>query len=70
MCEANVFLSNGEQEELFLEQVDLIEPDEEGLRLVDIFGKQKFIKAKIRDMNFLTTESFWRNYRKSLLISR
>lgn len=46
MCEANVFLNNGEQEELFLEQVDIIEPLEEGLRLVDIFGKQKFIRVE------------------------
>lgn len=53
MCEANAYLRNGEQEELFLEQVDIIEPYEEGLRLVDIFGKQKFINARIRDMNLL-----------------
>lgn len=54
MCEANVYISSGDdQEELFLEQVDIIEPFEEGLRLVDIFGKQKFIKARIKDMNLL-----------------
>ncbi|GAB6170732.1 CooT family nickel-binding protein [Paradesulfitobacterium aromaticivorans] len=54
MCEANAYIrSGGDQEELFLEQVDIIEPFEEGLRLVDIFGKQKFIKARIKDMNLL-----------------
>ncbi|MDA8227940.1 MAG: CooT family nickel-binding protein [Desulfitobacterium hafniense] len=54
MCEANVYIRSGDdQEELFLEQVDIIEPFEEGLRLVDIFGKQKFIKARIKDMNLL-----------------
>ena len=53
MCEANAYIRNGEQEELFLEQVDIIEPYEEGLRLVDIFGKQKFIRARVRDMNLL-----------------
>ena len=54
MCEANVYIRSGDdQEELLLEQVDIIEPFEEGLRLVDIFGKQKFIKARIKDMNLL-----------------
>lgn len=53
MCEANVYIRSGEREELFLEQVDIIEPFDEGIRLVDIFGKQKFIMARIRDMNLL-----------------
>lgn len=53
LCEANAYIRSGEREELFLEQVDIIEPSEEGLRLVDIFGKQKFIKARIKDMNLL-----------------
>ncbi len=42
MCEANAYIKNGEQEKLFMEQIDIIEPSHEGLRLVDIFGKQKF----------------------------
>lgn len=54
MCEANVYIRTGDdQEELFFEQVDIIEPFEEGLRLVDIFGKQKFLNARIKEMNLL-----------------
>ncbi|KLU65761.1 putative RNA-binding protein [Desulfosporosinus acididurans] len=54
MCETNVYIRTGDdQEELFLEQVDIIEPSEAGLRLVDIFGKQRFINARIKDMNLL-----------------
>ncbi len=53
MCEANAFLKKGDSEELLMEQVDIIEPFEYGLRLVDIFGRQKMIKAKIKDMNLL-----------------
>ena len=53
MCEANAFVKSGEQEELFMEQVDIIEPFQDGLRLVDIFGKQKLIRARIKDMNLL-----------------
>jgi predicted RNA-binding protein len=53
MCEANAFIKKGDSEELFMEQVDIIEPFEHGLRLVDIFGKQKMVKARIKDMNLL-----------------
>ncbi len=53
MCEANVYLKDGENEVLFMESVDTIEPHENGLKLVDIFGMQKFIQAKIKDMTLL-----------------
>ncbi len=53
MCEANAYLKEGENEILFMESVDVIEPYEDGLKLVDIFGKQKFIQANIKDMNLL-----------------
>lgn len=36
-----------------MESVDIIEPYEEGLKLVDIFGKQKFVRAIIKDMTLL-----------------
>lgn len=53
MCEANAYLKDGAEEVLFMESVDIIEPYEEGLKLVDIYGKQKFIHASIKDMNLL-----------------
>jgi Predicted RNA-binding protein len=53
MCEANAYLKDGEEDVLFMESVDTIEPYENGLKLVDIFGKQKFIQAKIKDMALL-----------------
>ncbi|OLN33127.1 CooT family nickel-binding protein [Desulfosporosinus metallidurans] len=53
MCEANAYLKDGENDILFMESVDTIEPYENGLKLVDIFGKQKFIQAKIKDMALL-----------------
>ena len=53
MCEANAYLKDGEEEVLFMEAVDIIEPYEEGLKLVDIFGKQKFVRAIIKDMTLL-----------------
>jgi len=38
---------------LLMESVDIIEPYEDGLKLMDIFGKQLFIQAKIKDMTLL-----------------
>ncbi|MCB8815996.1 CooT family nickel-binding protein [Desulfosporosinus shakirovi] len=53
MCEANAYLKDGEKEVMFMESVDVIEPYENGLKLIDIFGMQKFIQAKIKDMTLL-----------------
>jgi predicted RNA-binding protein len=47
MCEANAYLIDGEKTDLIMEAVDKIEPEQDGLRLINIFGDQKFIKARI-----------------------
>jgi predicted RNA-binding protein len=53
MCEAAAYIVRNGQEELFLEDVDVIEPDGDNLRLVSIFGEQKIIKAAIQSLNLL-----------------
>jgi predicted RNA-binding protein len=53
MCEAAAYIIRNGQEELFLEDVDVIEPDGENLRLVNIFGEQKIIKASIVGLNLV-----------------
>ena len=50
MCEANAFLKQDTNEELIMEAVDTIEPYDDGIRLVSIFGDQKFLKAKIHSL--------------------
>jgi predicted RNA-binding protein len=54
MCEANAYwFANGE-ENLILESVDVIEPQPDGgFLLVDIFGQQKTLKAKLKLMNLV-----------------
>ena len=47
MCEANAYLLKDDKEELFLEALDTVEPDNGKLRLTSIFGEQKFIRGKI-----------------------
>ncbi|MBW2170904.1 MAG: CooT family nickel-binding protein [Deltaproteobacteria bacterium] len=52
MCEANVYIIRDGDEELVMEAVDKIEPEDDGLRLVNIFGDQKFVHANIHSLFF------------------
>ncbi|HID29482.1 MAG TPA: CooT family nickel-binding protein [Desulfobacterales bacterium] len=47
MCEANAYIIRDDEEELVMEAVDTVEPENGGLRLVSIFGDQKFMRARI-----------------------
>jgi len=47
MCEANAYIMRDDEEELVMEAVDTVEPENGGLRLVNIFGDQKFMRAHI-----------------------
>ena len=54
MCEANLYVKEGEEEKIFLESVASITPEAENrLFLVDIFGKQQTVTAKIIEINLL-----------------
>jgi predicted RNA-binding protein len=53
MCEAAAYLVKNGQEELLLADVDVIEPEGDSLRLVNIFGEQKVVKASILSLNLV-----------------
>jgi predicted RNA-binding protein len=53
MCEAAAYVLKNGQEELVLQDVDIIEPDGDNLRLVNIFGEQKIMKANILSLNLV-----------------
>jgi predicted RNA-binding protein len=54
MCEANVYWSANGKEDLVLESVDVVEPQPDGrFLLVNIFGQQKTLKAKLKRMNLV-----------------
>jgi predicted RNA-binding protein len=53
MCEAAAYILKNGQEELVLQDVDLIEPEGDNLRLVNIFGEQKVLKAAILSLNLV-----------------
>ena len=54
MCEANVYLEKNGVEELAMESVDILEPEENGTwRLVGIFGDQKTIRGRLKEMKLV-----------------
>jgi len=54
MCEANAYILQDDKEELILESVDLVKPqDDDGFLLVDIFGTQKVVRGRLKQMNLV-----------------
>ncbi len=53
MCEAAAFIIRNGKEELVLDSVDLLEPDNGNIRMVNIFGEQKIIPAKIKKLSLV-----------------
>ena len=53
MCEANAYLIEGDVTKLVMEAVDKVEREENGLRLVSIYGDQKILKAEIHSLSLV-----------------
>jgi predicted RNA-binding protein len=51
MCEAHAYLLKNNTESKILESVDLVEVDGDEVRLVNIFGEQKSLKARLNRYN-------------------
>jgi len=60
MCEANAYLIEEEGHRLIMEAVDTVEPQDDGLLLVNIFGEQKFLKASIESLSLVDHKVFLR----------
>lgn len=58
MCEANAYLIEGDQPKLIMESVDTVEPEEDGIRLVSIFGEQKYVKGRIHSLSLVDNKVF------------
>ena len=58
MCEANAYLLEGQKTTLVMESVDTIEPQEDGVQLVNIFGEQKFLKAQIHSLSLIDNKVY------------
>ena len=53
MCEANAYLIENGEKKLVMEAVDTVVPEEDGIKLVSIFGDQKFLKASIHSLSLV-----------------
>ena len=58
MCEANAYIIKSDGESLIMEAVDLVKPEEGGIRLISIFGDQKFIKGHIHALSLVNHKIF------------
>lgn len=54
MCEANVYILRGGNEELLMEKVDRVIPGQDDMIFLEsIFGERKIIKARIKEMELV-----------------
>jgi predicted RNA-binding protein len=53
MCEANAYIYQNGKEELYLESVDIMKPEEGKIYLRNLFGEQKVFDGKIREISLL-----------------
>ena len=51
MCLAAVYLNSVAEENRLMKDVALIEADEDGFWLVDLFGERRFVAGKIQSLN-------------------
>ena len=58
MCEATAYLLGDKEPTLVMEAVDTIEPEEKGIRLINIFGEQKFLTARIHSLSLVDNKVF------------
>jgi predicted RNA-binding protein len=53
MCEANAYLIADGNETLVMKAVDTVSPEADGLKLVNIFGEQKFLRAEVHSLSLV-----------------
>lgn len=51
MCETNVYIEKDGKEELYLENVDVIKPEEGKIYMRNIFGEQKYFEGAIKEIS-------------------
>ena len=53
MCEANAYLERSGKEELIMESVDIIEPEDGKVFIRNIFGEQKVLNSRIKKISLI-----------------
>lgn len=53
MCEANAYIFENGKEELYLENVDVMKPEDGKIFLKNLFGEQKVFEGEIKEVSLL-----------------
>lgn len=53
MCETNVYIYKNGKEELYLDNVDIIKPENGKIYLKNLFGEQKIFEGEIKEIELL-----------------
>lgn len=53
MCEANAYIYNDGKEELYLENVDVMKPENGKIFMKNLFGEQKTFEGEIKEVSLL-----------------
>jgi len=53
MCESNVYMLKNGKEELILENVDFLENNGKQVKIIDIFGDKKMVRAKVKTLSLV-----------------
>ncbi len=53
MCEANAYVYSDGKEELYLENVDIMKPEQGRIFLKNLFGEQKVFEGEIKEISLL-----------------
>ena len=53
MCEANAYIYKNGKEELYLEDVDIMRPEEGKIFLKNLFGEQKVFDGTIKEISLV-----------------
>lgn len=53
MCEANAYVYMDGKEEIYLESVDIMRPEEGKIYLRNLFGEQKIFDGQIKEISLL-----------------
>ncbi len=53
MCEANAYILKEGKEELYLENVDVMRPEEGKIYMKNLFGEQKIFEGEIKEVSLL-----------------
>jgi predicted RNA-binding protein len=54
MCETNVYIEKDGKEELYLENVDVLKPEDGKIFMKNIFGEQKTFEGLIKEISLNT----------------